>query len=537
MAFKNDTRTNSDQCQVVIFDWDVESSEDVSERELSQATAFDVSNYIDSVSISKSLANPAGQFNITLKNDRDWKDVISKGSWLIIYMDSEAQLAVPSRLDRNRVNLKRGHKVDAINISELKRQTDKIRLIGYVDTVRAQGVTGKERGDFDVNFVVSGRNYGVVYEETEIWHNQVLYDNTLLQTANAEINSNAIKTIDGLLKTLHTLFFAPDKLTKQPLKNGSLTSTARQWLLPTQLFSALDIQPDGTESFYGNIPNIFNFGPTPATYPVESPTALLNGVAWTRLKAHSIEPYHELYVELDDKGLPKLNFRLMPWVVDRTAVSKFSTIYANAGDSILFGADESQIVPINDLDIQEWDIGEDNHTRYNLFWSTLNSSLVSRQTSNTMIGDNDPKTGFPRILQNSVRRHGLRLLFSEVNANIIIGTEKADPDLVRQFNEFALEMWNRSHEYESGTMTIIGNNSIRLGKLIKTEEDSAYNSDKLFYIEGFEETFQVDDKGVGTWDQSLFLTRGIERSVLENSRLVASRQTPFADAGDFTEKD
>jgi hypothetical protein len=193
-------------------------------------------------------------------------------------------------------------------------------------------------------------------------------------------------------------------------------------------------------------------------------------------------------------------------------------------------------VEIENLDIIDWDLGEDNHTRYNLFWSTLNSSMVSIQTSNALLGDNDPSTGFPRVLQESVKRHGLRMLYSEVNANIVLGKEEADSRLLKEFNELAREFWERSHEYESGTMTIIGNNGIRLGKCVHIEEGSQYNSDKYLYIEGYEETFIVGDKGETEWTQALFLTRGIEAAVLKNASLVTKRQTPFVDAGEFTRK-
>ena len=544
MPLNNETKSIVQQCQIVVFSWDHRSSHEHTERQLSDSTPFDISKYITNVSLSKAMSSPAGEFEITLANTRDWKEVIKKGMWLIIYKDNDGGLAISEKSGDITVGKRSDDaktskivEVDSVSMNDLTHQRNKIRMIGRVDTARARGSVGSERGEFDVSFVITGRNYGVVYEETEIWHNQVLYDSTLLETANANINSNAIKTVDGLLKVLHDLFFAPDKLTNKLNKSGSLTSIAKQWLLPSKMFTALGVRAQRGHSYYGNLPNLLNFGKTPATFPVESPTALLNGIAWTRLKAHSIEPYHELFVELDDDGQPRLNFRLTPWVVDKRSTKKFSSVFAKGGrDKLYYGREINGQVKIKDIDIIEWDFGEDDHTRYNLFWSTINSSMISTQTSNALLGDNSPETGFPRIKQNSIRRHGLRKLYSEVNANIVIGEERADSDLLRQFNEFALELWERSHEYESGTMTIIGNNEIRLGKTIIIEEDSPYNSNKIFYIEGYEESFQVDDKGATLWTQTLFLTRGIEKSVLENSRLVQNRQNPYDNAGDFTDK-
>ena len=533
-----DTKTINQQCQIVVFSWKSRSSnKSASDSDLSDSTAFDISKYITSVNMTKSMDSPSGQFEIGLANDRDWKQTIKKGMWLVIYTSNDGDLAISEKKNDITVGIEKKVKADSVSTIKLQGQRDKIRMIGRVDTVRSKGSTGAERGDFNVNFVVSGRNYGVVYEETEIWHNQVQYDSTLLNTTNAVLNSDQIKTVDGLLKTLHDLFFAADNLVKDPNKRGSLTSIARQWLLPSQLFTVLGLTSTRKTSYYGDLPGIFNFGETPATFPVESPTALLNGVVWSRLKAHSIEPYHELYVELSDAGEPKLNFRLMPWVVDsRNALNKFPTIATKAGNSLFYGREENGQVEIENIDIIDWDVGEDDHTRYNLFWSTLNTSLITTQTSNAILGNNDPETGFPRLNQNSIKRHGLRKLFSEVNANIVIGTEQSNEKLVTEFNEFALELWERSHDYESGTLTIIGNNDIRLGKTLVIEEDSPYNSDKIFYIEGYSESFTVGTKGETQWTQTLFLTRGIEKSVLKNSQLVLNRQTPYKDSGDFTDK-
>lgn len=533
MPIANDTRNVNHQCQIIVFRWDYEANDGITETQMAESTAHDISKYIQQVNMSKSMDAPAGQFQIMLPNNKDWKEVIKKGDWIIIYASNDGDLNIPNSQDDITIG-NSGVTVDSISVTKLLKQKNKARMIGRVDTARAQGTTN-ENGEFDVNFNISGRNYGVVYEETEIWHNQVLYDETLLKTANAKINANNIKTVDGLLKTLHDLIFAPDRLTKDLTKVGSLTSIARQWLLPQKLFTALGLEIDESSSpFYGNIKGLLNLKPTPATFPVESPTALLNGIAWDRLKAHSIEPYHELFVELNDNGGPQLNFRLIPWVVDVKALSLFSDISTVAKSSILYGQSENGQVELNDIDIIEWDLGEDDHTRYNLFWSTLNTSMVTTQTSNSILGNNSPKSGFPRVNQNSIKRHGFRKMFSEVNANIVIGTEKANPDLLRQFNEFALELWQRSHEYESGTMTIIGNNDIKLGKTVLIEENSPYNSNKIFYIEGYEESFLIGDNGEADWTQSLFLTRGIEKSILKDSALVLDRQSPYDNAGNFT---
>lgn len=525
------TKTITPECQIVVFNWKHDRNiEDLSVKELSEAYPHDISNYIKEVSFGKQMSSPSGQFQIVLENDRDWKQYIKKGSWCVIYMSNDGGLSLPDAPMRYQVDIGNGLKGDIAPINDLIPQSNKCRCIGYIDTIRAQGSVGEEKGEFDTTFVISGRDIGIVYEETEIWHNRIKFDTTLLNTANTLVAASSIKTVDKLLNVMHRLFFSPEDIVNQDLKNDSLTQIALQWLLPQPLFRILGIPFTKSGTYYGNIPNLLNLEPSKSTYPVESPLTSLNGVAWQRLKQFSIEPFHELYPELGNNGLPRLNFRPFPWRLTNGA--KYKTL---APTVKLFK--DIERVKLSALDILNFDLGEDNHTRYNLFWSTISTSMVNIQTSNQLIGDNNAKTGFPRVLQNSVRRHGLRLLYSEVNANIVIGEERANPDLIRQYNELALEYWKDSHNFESGTLEIVGNNEIRLGKTVHIEKGAPYNSDKVLYIEGYEETFMIGEKGESSWTQSLFLTRGIEDAILQDSRKLKDlgiRQESYTDSGEFT---
>jgi hypothetical protein len=532
MAVINETKNITPECQVVHFAWDFEGDstgdlENLSLSQLSLATPHDISKYITSVSYQKTMEDASGQVEIILGNTKDWKDVIKKGSWAIIYLSQDGGLSIPESTDD--IALRSGGFGDKIQVSQLRQQREKLRTIVYIDTVRARGTTGAN-GELDTEFVLSGRDFGAIYEETEIWHNQILFDNNLLQSSSAFLNSQDIKTVDGLLTVLHKLFYSPSDLIKKPLKNDSLVSIALQWLWPSSMMRALGIDLGGKKPYYGNIPGLLNFSPTKASFPVENPLALLNGIAWDRLKAHSIDPYHELFTEISDDGLPRLTFRMMPWKLFRTN-RKFQTINPTIDR---FADPKNGIVDIPTIDILDYDVGEDNHTRFNAYLTTVVTQGTTVQQSLQMIGDNNPTTGFPRLLQNGIRRHGLRLLYREMNALIELGKEQADQKLLKEFNEYAVEMWARSHEYESGTFVLVGNNKVRLGKVLAIDPDAPYNADKLFYIEGYEDSFTIDDNGVADWTQTVFVSRGIERSVLRDATRVNSRQTPFTESGEFT---
>tara|TARA_R110000868_G_C10973188_1_gene771485 strand:+ start:28665 stop:30257 length:1593 start_codon:yes stop_codon:yes gene_type:complete len=527
------TKDITSQCQVVHFAWDYEGDstgdlENISVNQLGQSTPHDVSRYITSASYSKKLSDAAGSFEIVLANTKDWKDVIKKGSWLLMYMSQDGGLSIPK--GSSTVKLKSGGSGDAIDISKLKLQKSKVRVMGYIDTVRARGITG-EKGELDVEYVITGRDYGVVYEDTEIWHNEALFDFNLLTSAASFLEAQPFRTVDSLLDLLHKLFFSPADIPGVDIKKtGGLTSLALQWMLPSKMLKAMDIQlSGGKKPYYGNIPKLLNFSKTKASFPVENPLALLNGVAWDRLKAHSIDPYHELFTEMNDEGHPQLTFRMLPWKLFGTN-RKFPTINPTIQK---FGT--TGIVDIPTIDISDFDVGEDNHTRFNAYITTVVTNYVTATDSRAQLQDNDPKTGFPRLLQNGIRRHGLRLFQREINAMIDLGQERVDSTLLRELNEFSIELWARSHEYESGTISIIGNNGIRVGKCLKIAEDAPYNANKIFYIEGYEDSYSVNDKGAGSWEQTIFVTRGIEDAVLKKATNINNRVNPTKSDGEFTE--
>lgn len=518
MAIQNNVKNINSQCQVIIFPWEVDViSDDFTEAQLQSTTEpIDLSKYIREVSFSKNLSEPAGTFQIVLPNDRDWKQVIKKGTWGLIYMSQDGDLAIP----------KRG---ESVSLQRLKAQKKKLRGIIYIERVSARGTVGSELGEFDVEYAVTGRDFGVVYSETEIWHNLLEFERNLVDAATTQLNSASIKTVDKLVDVVHRLFYSPSDFLKVDKKSKSLTKVSLQWLLPSALLTSLDVSTGNRPSFFGNIQGLLKFTPSKASYPVENPLSLVTGNAWQKLKSLSIEQFHELFAEVDDDGHPRLIFRPIPWVLD----SKNKKLGKLLTPDLLFK--NLPRVEISSVDILDFDLGEDSHNRYNLFFTTVKTSLYSVQDSIASITDKDPRTGFPRIQQNSIKRHGLRMMYNEVNSLIQFGQEKVEESLLQAFNNLMVEYWNNAVFMESGTIELIGNNEIKLGKVIHIEKEAPYNSNKLFYVEGYEDHFITTEEGAGLWTQSVIVTRGIEENDLRNSGSVSRRDEAYSNSGEFTE--
>jgi len=491
MAITNNVKGINSKCQVVVFPWKYNTlSRNFSDKELSQASLLDISKYVLDASFSKTLSNAAGTFELNLANDRDWKEVLKPGTWCLIYMSQFGDLSIPE-------------KDTDINSAQLKRQKNRLRGICYIERVTSKGRVGQERGEFSVVFSVSGRDFGVIYEETEIWHNLIKYETTLLKSASSQLKSLTDKRVHTLLDLVHRLFFSPADLVKVREDTGSLISTSLQWLLPKELINALGLGLNRGKSYYGNIKGLLNLETTKCTLPMEDPLLYLSGGAWSKLKALSIEPLHELFTETTEDGAPRLNFRPIPWILN----SRNSGLRP-LGNTVKKFRDVSR-VQIPTIDIIDFDVGEDNHTRYSLFFTAIRTASLYGQDSISVLAD----SGFPKIQQASVKRHGLRLMYNEVNALIQFGTAKADPNLLKAYNELMFEYWNNAIFMESGSFTIVGNNEVKLGKVMQIEENAPYNSNKLFYIEGYTDSFSVgEERGETFWTQTITVTRGIEES-------------------------
>lgn len=520
------TNINS-QCQVVFFNWTKPFlNENMTEAEVSDSNIIDVSKYLSEVSFSKHLGDPAGSFELRLPNDRDWKQILHPGTWGVVYMSQDKALAIPTDSD-------------SPSIAQLQLQKDRVRGIIFIDRVSVVGKTGEEKGEYDADFAVSGRDFGIVYVENEIFYNKFLYEGKIQDAAAGLLQSSATKTVKDLLDTLHRVFFSPDELPGIDLLGGAnlQKDIPLQWLLPEKIFQVLQLpkRVGSRGSFFGSIPreNLLKFDETLCTFPVDNPMTQINGKAWDRMKSFSIEQFHELFTETDDNGQPQLNFRYIPWKTSKgTALGRLNPLVRSMSVKTAPGSpvnDQGLAHVVVDSDtVIDFDLGEEAHNRYNYFLSCIDSSIYDSNTTVATLGDTNPLTGFPRIQANSIKRYGLRLMYSSVNALYVLGKEQANAELLKLHNELMLEYWNNSVFMESGTVTIVGRSDIKLGKVLEIHDGVPYNGGKVFYIEGYTDHFTVDDKGAGFWSQSLTVTRGYFPGS------IGKRGEDYTESGEFT---
>lgn len=517
--FSNKTRNTNAQCKVVVYAWNqVLNQPDIPDVELAKTHRLDISSQVQSVSFTKNMGNAAGTFNIELTNSpgigtQDWKDIIKRGYWVVIYMTQDGDLQMTNGVAPAKVNVSEQHR---------------IRGICYVERAGVKGAVG-EKGDIDMSFQISGRDFGIIYEETSIWHNLFKFDAIVLESIKTnQLNIIGNVRINEAINLIHDLFYYPANIPGiKPNDDGSLLSIGLQWLMPKQMMKDIgfSLTALNNSTYWGSLPGIKNFSATECGISVEHPADFLSGNAWEQLKKLSIPQLHELFCETNDAGTPQLTFRPIPWAMNKTA-------YPVVGAKISYYKDVTAIT-IPAIDLIEFDLAEDDHARYNHFLTTVSTTLINTNDNISLLDG----SRFPFQNHASIRRHGFRPMHAAVDSivkNEELADGQANKRVLIEFNEVMFDYWNNSVFGESGSIQKIGSNRVKIGKCVLFKDDVPYLNTKRYYIEGYTDTFTVGDKGEVSWIQEVALTRGFETSALLNDSGFSNRQVEFSNPGEFT---
>jgi len=545
VSLKNDIKDVKAQLQVIWHQWKNNTPSNINISELSETNDFDISRHIvESCVFSKNLGSAAGSFTFRLDNSRDWKDIMKPGQWCLIFMSNDGDLVLPNKAQSGK---------GAEKLSRMDRnviQKKRLRGMCYIERIAAN-VVMTEGGVLDVVYEVSGRDFGVVYEQTDIWYNYFKFEQTLVTGLAEQIKFTSQNSIKELVDTTHSLFFSPQVLIKSKEKNAvELTEVGTQWVLPRTMLSVLDIALNGSKPFYGNIKGITeNFKDTLCKIPIINPLDYINGNAWEKLKQFSIEELHELFPELDENGQPRLNFRPIPWAINPVG---YPRIFGRLKNNPLLYLDlaEKDNILIKAIDVEEFTTGEDNHNRYNHFFVTSQTSFNLAESNISILKNLPSVVGrtYPNLQKDSVQRHGFRPMHIDINTFGFAADKtsknkngKVDAKLLIEYNELVLDYWNNAVFFESGDAKILGRNDIRLGKAITFDSNVPYNANKIFYVEEYVDEFTIEPGGEGYWSQTLQLSRGIEKEDLRNIKNasnarnlnLSSRNEDFTEIGDY----
>lgn len=404
-----------------------------------------------SFEFSKNMSMPSGQFTIQLTATVNWKKVVFPGDWLLVYLSNAGE--------------------------------DYLRLLGNIDRV-SQFTTKNELGLLETSYIIVGRDFGKVFETTNIWFNP--YNTVRLPLSVLSLYGSPDKLVRSIVDTFLGGKVPLDMLSKQPQFNQGIIphDLARIFSASTNPFSTgsvrlYDILKMDLAKLSG-IKAIKNLG-------------TLQGNLWQVIKQNSNEVVNEMYCDLID-GVPTLKLRMIPFA------SKKYLPQTLAGEITYFESLDTYF--IQGQDIIGTDIGYSDSEKHNLFLMTASSDILGvEQILDSVKGE------FPKLFEASIQRDGLRLMYTDTEFALISGNgenQKMAPDLIKQWNRFLYEIYKDSVFMETGTINVVrANPFIRVGNRLKII-NATINNNKVFYVEGYTDTWAYP----GSWTQTFQLTRG-----------------------------
>lgn len=453
-----------------------------------------IETQILSVKISKSVDRPSATFDVVLMPTENWKKKLAPGDWIAIYLFSSSQEAVGE-----------------YNFPKPKN----LVLFGNVDRISRTVEKNEDTDKTELRYRVSGRNFGKVFEETDLWFDPYInQDRTLdviLRTAGLEIVGSPTEQVQKSLEVF--------------LGNGAQfqdkkTSPLNQWRMPLgclELFGAPATE-DARKYFYSilnkeiekNLPG----------FKVRGMLSLgSSGNLYENLKNCSNSLINSLIFDeyRDENGNAKPTVSLTP----RPFNTPFFT--AGEGQDSQFGSEKDKILPmlngkyktlqklgekgieISQSEIIYEDLGRDDHSRLNLFILTNNAAT---DYNKSIWADLNVKNGIgnPFYSRESISRHGLKrfeqvIEFDKPTKDISGYSEK---DLFKAFMVQVYDMNYANHLYENGTIECTGVLHAQLGKALVVLPTTTDGKKKVFYIEGYEHTWTFP----GTWRTIFTVTRG-----------------------------
>jgi len=569
---------------------------------LNQTRTYDISNHLSSFTFTKTMDQAAGTWEILLEDSLEWDRYIRPGEWIVAMMASnDPAIFAPKEKARQSAPqadslVKSAQKfVDKLagatsqiftgnlelsdpppNLPERNIQfggllgiRDKIRTIGVVTRV---GIISSvnENGTEIIQYKVSGKDFGIVFDDTRLWLNFISQEKSVFSTLLKDVLPAGVVNLSDWIKIWYQTFLNPETLFQGDNKNKlnqakSLIEASRQWLLPKGLINDLSLSVMQTKylgDHFGSLTSVMQeISDTPfGTGQADIYTPNM-GSLWEKLQSLSQPEFHELFTEIGEDGTPKLFFRPIPF-----SRLENKPLYPTLASSILTLADLASEFPVSPpfhsrdgvfgvllqiiqeslkdiqgarrvlhrvdvhpLEIETYDIGPSFEERYNHFITDVATSSLTRSTAVATL-QKHVRGLFPLRDSIAIRRNGFRplhlqnlqmyktALLGDFNAlaSQLPPNKKIAPDtlFLIELNHLLMDYHAGAQNFYSGTLTMAGKNQIRLGKTLVVDQTAKKIGNYVFYIEGYTDHFQIDENGTGTWTQTVQLTRGQKMAAL-----------------------
>lgn len=478
---------------------------------------------VASMNISKSVDQASGTFQLQLFPTKNWKQILSPGDWVMIYMyDSYG------KKDRN--------------LGKGASDTKNLLMLANIDRISRSLQKNEDNDKVELRYIVSGRSFGKVFEKSDIWFNPY---------ANQVDSLNNVALVKAGLEFLGS----PDEMVQKAvdvfLGPGAEFSTGRTpslntWKIPAELartFGSTSTSP----RFYDILQREIEEN-LPGFKARQMLTLDSNGSLHEFLKRSCNELTNELFYEevRSSDGLVKPTLILKPKPLNSPffqshfgkdgAVDYNKSIAAlNNKIKTMQELAKTNFVEISPAEVKYEDLGRDDHSRFNLYW--LKTSLNYEHALADPVHVNRKKgIANPTFLQASIERYGLsrfdqvlEFCYTKGINRDAIQAPTPNIELWRAFIAQLYDMNFANHLYDAGTIECTGVLEAELGKALIIQPDSNQKGalPKVYYIEGYEHNWRFPSG----WTTTFTVTHGQFK--------VESGQRIFIDASesDFGQAD
>lgn len=468
------------------------------------AGRLDLSSAIVSASTRKTLAEPAGTFNVTLKpTDRPGGDFVN-----LLGQISDDDWALVGATDSDGV--------------------DWIITTGLVDSLRRQrsGTAGS------TTYTLQGRDLGKVLIKTDLLDMPWLGTELGSGYRTAYVANLIINSIDPLDLSPGRAVAA---LLEYGLAGGAYRGSAQFWAVPESLaFGPITGKPpvdpfirQASDVIATDIdPDTSGIMPSQITIPTGIGTG---GGLWAMLTQYANTLLNELHVDQIPESRAFVSPTAFAIGPDGYSKSKqtvrlrqrpfpsITTLSSRAGSDLgigVTGSDTWRVLPANEFpetDLEAYDVGRSGAERFN--WFSVDSAIgpeVTQKAIYAMLQGQTPQgqwwDSIPAVFQTSIERHGLTRL-QQATTYLTSAAQDGDMLIAREWTRLLRDWYAPNPVFLSGTATIAYlAPGVRVGERFRVRLTDGTVEE--FYIEGVEHRFVKRPDGSAHGNTTLSITRG-----------------------------
>lgn len=480
-----------------------EERKNVEDAKIVSVERFVIEEEITSMRISKSVSQASGTFDLRLMPSQNWKQSIAPGDWVMLYIHSSHGLK--DYFEKN------------------QQDSKNLVMLGNVDRIARSLEKDQETDKVMNRYVVSGRGFGKVFEDTDMWFDpHSVQSDTLNKVALTTAGFQLVGSPDSMTKALIDIFLGPGA--DIPSLKARIPDF-QNWQIPARLAQVFNKKSKPYPKFYdiltqeidSNLPGykvrqMLTLNSNGSLHDVmeRSTNGLINQLIYEEVRDNNGNVFPTVILKPRPFNTPFFESHFGKYENEKkkafAAIKNKYTTMQQLG--------RKNYVEISQAEVKYENIGRDDHSRFNLFYlsTSLNTenSLAYNANFNRKLG-----IANPLLAKASIQRHGLKRFEQTLEfcyTQAIDGASSPNIELYQGFMAQLYDMHFANHLYDAGTIETSGVLEAELGKALVVLPDSNKLTKgskkklppKVYYIEGYEHNWSFPH----AWTTTFTLSHG-----------------------------